>query len=92
MKKKECRFGAFSKILTALRHNNRGSILATVVVIGAALFMITMALLSTVSNTANVSESVDNSDNAYLAARSGLTMLVDKGADTNFAQKMKLIC
>jgi cytoskeletal protein CcmA (bactofilin family) len=65
-----------------------GSALVTVVILGAAILIVVMALLSTVNTTNIINRNVDNSENAYLAARSGITMLTDAGADKDFAAKL----
>lgn len=76
------------KRLIKISENKSGSVLSLVIIIGAALFIIISGLLMTVGTTNNVIKSVDNSENAYLAARSGITMLSDAGKDSGFAKKI----
>lgn len=91
MKGKLCFFNRkvnMLKRLIKISENKSGSILSLVIIIGAALFIITSGLLMTVANTNAVTKNVDNSENAYLAARSGITLLADAGKDSAFAQKI----
>jgi hypothetical protein len=62
-----------------LRSDKKGSILSIVVIIGACLFIVASALLMRVDNTTQVGKQVTYSENAYLAAKSGLKMLEDEG-------------
>lgn len=87
MRVKNDMFGRFFKRLN-VRDNKKGNILSVVVVIGAALFITTLAILSTVNGTTEVKHKVENGENAYLAARSGMRMLVDAGKDSSFASKL----
>ena len=76
--------GLFNK----LEKNKKGSILALVVLLGACLFIISSALLLRVNTTTESTKMIDYSENAYLAAKSGLKMLEDAGStNANFAQR-----
>ena len=81
-----------SGFLKKLINNKSGSILTLVVVIGACLFMIAAALMTRVNTTTESTKTINFSENAYLAARSGVTLLMQSGADTDFAKKMMDSC
>jgi hypothetical protein len=80
--------GFFFRRLYNTLQKGKGSILTTVIIISAVVFILATALLSVVNNTNTVNLSVDNSEKAYLAARSGITLVGEAGADTSFAQKL----
>ena len=73
------------KSLGRIMRDERGSILALVLVLCSALLIIMSMLITSVVATTDVNKNVDYSENAYLAARSGITMLAEAGADSSFA-------
>lgn len=81
-----------SCFLKKLINNKSGSILTLVVVLGACLFMIAVALMTRVNTTTETTKTINFSENAYLAARSGVTLLMQSGTDSDFAKKMMDSC
>ena len=73
------------KSLGRIMRDESGSILALVLVLCSALLIIMSMLITSVVATTDVNKNVDYSENAYLAARSGITMLAEAGADSSFA-------
>lgn len=68
--------------------NSRGSILALVVMVGACLFIVISAMLLSVNVNTNENRVINNSENAYLAAKSGIQLLEDTGSDSTIINQV----
>ena len=82
----------FNKPLSRFANNKNGSVLTLVIGVSAVTFIIVMALLSLVNNTTQVNANVNSSDRAYLAARSGITLISKEGSNKDFAKKLYESC
>lgn len=76
------------KYIGELTKNKTGNILIIVVMIGACLFIATSAILMKVNVNTNDNNLMNNSENAYLAAKSGIKLLEDVGMDSSFVNKV----
>lgn len=83
------RHKSFISLLLNCLGDKSGSILTLVIMVGAVLFIIVMALLTRVNNTTVVNTNVNHGESAYLAAKTGLNLVVDKSkTDSDFAKEL----
>jgi hypothetical protein len=72
--------------LNRLLKNKDGSVLITVIMVSAVVFILTVALLMRVNTSIQLNQQANYNESAYLAAKSGLSVLEDKSnSDNTFA-------
>ncbi len=75
-----------------LMSNNKGSTLVLVVLVGACLFIVTASLLMSVNVGTNTNSVYNDSEKAYLAAKSGIQLLEDTGGDSDIINEVYSSC